>query len=535
MGALKMDFFRKTIYQAIALSILALATYSIGLKNDFVCEDHFFIVNNMPLQNLSNITDIFASDDAFGLTAKANPYYRPITTLSFAVDYQLWGNNPLGFHLTNILIHVFVTVLLFLCMKRLWGAGASLLAAALFTVHPVNAEPVAYIVARADLLCGLFLLAAFLGLLHSEEENSGGRALYLSYLFFALALLSKIVALLFPPVAAAYLFIRRDKKFWKMLTPYLAISLCFILVRSYILEVEAWVSPPLETRLATSGFLLMNYLKNALLPFWVKTWYELPVLQNFSDPRAVLSWAALLLIVFFALRLMRHQPKTILGFLWLSVGLLPVSGIITFLKPTLIADRYLYIPLMGFAFVLAAALNAGGLFQKTRPMKAYLFCAAFTVVAALSIFTASRTTVWANNDSYSAQVYEENPGLRSANFRYAISLMIDGQAEKAFSLINKYPRSTWSSEETSILNAAFAVVADASGDWKTAQLAILEAIEIDPKNPLYLYYLSYILGSKGDIYNSLVAAEMAYNMDRQNRLYHENYQKVLKNWEMMKM
>jgi hypothetical protein len=194
----------------VALAVLLV--FSPALWNGFAGDDIPFIVSNAALADLGNVPRFFFSNDALG-TGLTNPYYRPLTTTSFAVDRFLWGEAPAGYHLTNILLHLAVCLLLIPVLRRLASPPAAGAAVLLFAVHPAHAEPVGYISARADLWSALFLVASFLA--HQRHLEQGRRRwMAVSLLLFLPALLSKILALVFPGILLFHLLLVERRRDW---------------------------------------------------------------------------------------------------------------------------------------------------------------------------------------------------------------------------------------------------------------------------------------------------------------------------------
>ena len=182
---------RKLVLALMLIAIAASLAYINTLNNEFVFDDVKIIRDNTTIRSLSTVPEIFASMFVYrplkGQGTRIDPSYRPIRYLSYAVDYQFTGQNPAGYHISNILYHAIASLLVFLVLKRLTGHfGASLGAALIFVVHPVHTESVAYITGRKDVLCTIFFLLAFLAFLKHRRQPKL-RHLILLPVFFALA------------------------------------------------------------------------------------------------------------------------------------------------------------------------------------------------------------------------------------------------------------------------------------------------------------------------------------------------------------
>jgi tetratricopeptide (TPR) repeat protein len=184
--------------------ILLIATVNLllflpAMRGDFVWDDRSLVTENVELKNPAFLARFLrlpfgetdGADPSAGGALQRNAFYRPLTMLSYWIDFKIWGLNPAGFHLTNILLHVINALLLFLILRMLpWGRFSAFAAALLFSVFPLHFENVAWISGRTDLLSFLFAAAAILSLTRFLKFT-GYRWLFLSAAFFLSALLCK--------------------------------------------------------------------------------------------------------------------------------------------------------------------------------------------------------------------------------------------------------------------------------------------------------------------------------------------------------
>lgn len=341
-----------TRMQLLAVLLTALVVYLPTLGNGFVWDDITHIVDPGPLQSLENISFFFSSGMTSGSSfGQAVPYYRPLSTLSLALDYALWGGQPLGFHLTNLLLHGAATLLVTLLAAELLGSRSGALASGfLFAVHPVHAEAVAYVATRNELLCTLLALGALVVHCRWRQRASRFVPVLVQLLFFA-SLLAKEMSITLPLlVLLAELLCFRTPlpRALGRALPFVLTAVLFLVLRTRVLEIVSWESPPLGVRLATSITLVGDYLRLLLVPWPLRVLHDVPVRWHFGEP-AVLLWGVLLaggiglLLVF-----RRSWPLLVFGVAWLLLSLLPVSGLPAFIQPALMAERYLYLPSVGF-------------------------------------------------------------------------------------------------------------------------------------------------------------------------------------------
>ena len=175
----------------------------------FVWDDHFIVTANRQIRSLADLPALLTSHAFAGAgevlgRERLVEYYRPVWTLSLAVDHALWGLRPFGYHLTNLLLHATTSVAVFgLARARLGGLTAPLVAALFFAVNPAHVEAVAWVSSRNEVLAGLFVAIA-LAAYAAWRGGGGPRAAFVCGAASALALLSKETAVALPLMAAAF-------------------------------------------------------------------------------------------------------------------------------------------------------------------------------------------------------------------------------------------------------------------------------------------------------------------------------------------
>ena len=194
---------KRTATAAALVAILAIAAYAGTLGHGFALDDGPEVVDNAHVRSLAGVATVFTTSSWAGAGDASVPMYRPLTTLSYTVNYALGGLDPFGFHLANVLLHAAVCVLVLLLGLRVGlGLPAASVAAALFAVMPVHVEAVANVAGRKDLLVAVFSIGAILA--HSRAMRRGGFALALAPLLVAGALLSKEAGLVLVGLLAAH-------------------------------------------------------------------------------------------------------------------------------------------------------------------------------------------------------------------------------------------------------------------------------------------------------------------------------------------
>lgn len=186
-----------TVFRGAALVLITLAAYVPAMRAGWIWDDDYHVTKNISLRSLGGLVDLWTKPGVV-------PQYYPLTHTTFWIEYQLWGLRPAGYHVVNILLHAANAILLWMILRRLRVPGAWL-AAAVFAVHPVHVESVAWVTERKNVLSAVFYLTALLAYLKAGER----RFYFLSLLLFVCALLSKSVTASLPAVILLIIWWKR--------------------------------------------------------------------------------------------------------------------------------------------------------------------------------------------------------------------------------------------------------------------------------------------------------------------------------------
>ena len=357
----------------LSIALLAAVLYGGSLANEFVGDDFLVVVNNRFIRSASNLPKLFTRDyittddelryEGLRDIGSGESSYRPVSTFSYFVDRALWGLKPPGWHLTNVLWHAAAAVCLYFLACAWIGPEAALLAALLFTAHPVNAEAVNLVSYREDLLATAFLLASFLFYLKAR--------LRLAVPLYALALFAKESVIVFPALLAAHEWLlapapgdRAPRRWLPRVAPYALVACGYAAVWLYFTH-------DLGNMIAAPHGGWTVHAASILKVFGVYlAWMFAPVNVHVTAPEPgflahrLVSIEALGPLALFAAglwlawRLRRRSGWISFAILWFYVSWLPVSGIL----PTrhLIAARYLYLPVIGACLLLGRGLTRMG-------------------------------------------------------------------------------------------------------------------------------------------------------------------------------
>ena len=379
-----------------ALGLLAVSVYLPALAGGFVWDDWGFVHEPL-IRRWHGLGSIwFSPSDHEG-----EGHYWPMVYTTFWIEHKLWGFRPFGYHAVNLVLHAVNTILVWRLLLRL-GAPGAWLAAAVFAVHPVHVESVAWIIERKDLLSGLFCLwAAHAWLRHGDAPAP--RTLLLSLALFAAALLSKSMAVTLPATFALLAWWRRGRVTWRdvrRLAPFCALAAGLVAwdLTLYRDQNEYAFDYSLTERALIAARALWIYVGQLAWPA------ELPVLYPRWEVRAgdIRGWLALsgLAGVAAALwqgrRRMGRGPFAAAAFFMVTLS--PVLGFVdfSFMRAAFVADRFAYLASIG-PLALAAAGAAWGL----RRLDGAGHVAA--VVAICGLLAAASALTWRQ-----AQVYRDD-------------------------------------------------------------------------------------------------------------------------------
>src|SRR5881409_405258 len=382
-------------------------------------------------------------------------HYIPLTWVTFGMDHLLWGMKPVGYHLTNLLLHAANAVLFFSLVRRILTralpsaaerdhalAVSAGFAALVFAIHPLRVESVAWVTERRDVLSGLFYLLTILEYLRAREPEKRGRWWYwLSVVTFVCALLSKSMAASLPVVllildvyplrrlgGAIGWWSEPARRVYVEKIPFVLLAAAASAI-AFMAQFSAQTAASLAQlsvlgRLAVSAYGLSFYLGKLVVPVNLSPLYELPPTVNPGALPFILSYGLVLAITAFVL-VLRRAPGLLATWLAYIVVLLPVLGIFQ-IGLQIAADRYTYLAGLGWAILAGAGLlscwrTSRG--SKTGTPAALLVAGvAICVVVGLGVLTWNQVQVWRDSERLWAHALAIDPDSPVAqnNFGYEL-------------------------------------------------------------------------------------------------------------------
>jgi protein O-mannosyl-transferase len=398
-----------------AIGVLACAVYLNALDNPFVYDDNFTVTRNPSIVDLGNVRYLL------GYTP-----FRPVVNISYAIDLAIWGYHQVGFHLTNIALHAAVSILLYQLLRRLVAdrrahfglpsdrqtdladTWAAFVPAAIFAVHPVFTEAVAYVSGRSEVLCALFCLSSLLcarrAMLPGTPHPRARNATVGAFVCGALAFLSKEVAAALPVVLIGYDWLlltgsseARHRRLRRIFIPLLVVLLAggVFRIRSLVGRDAIIAESPL-LNLLTQSIVLWRYIGLLIFPVGQSIMHGTRTVVSVFDARALIAAAGLIGVAALAWRLRRRLPLVPFGVIWFFAALAPSSTIVTLWEG--MAEHRVYFAAAGLSVSsLAFTLRAGRELAVHRTRLGNAYAVAFAgVMAALSCLTLIRNDVWAS-------------------------------------------------------------------------------------------------------------------------------------------
>ena len=445
-----------------ALVVTTLIAYEPIRHNDFVnYDDHPYITSN------PNVNRGITSNSVLWAFTKPHCFmWHPLTTISHIVDCQFFGLKPLGHHFVSVAIHIVSALLLFWILKNITGTmWLSAFVAAVFALHPLQVESVAWAAERKTVLSGLFWLLTMAAYIHYAKQPRLGRYLVV-LLVFGLCIMTKPVVVTLPfalllldywpleriggrrtedPASLRFAVASRRKMAekerqkaslkWSIIEkiPLLAMS-AILAVITYLAQqsggaVQALEKISLDYRVANMFLSYISYIGKMLWPSRLAAFYPHPHV-NLSNPIVVICAAAFLLISIFSIYLHRRRKYVTVGWLWYVGTLVPTIGLVQSSDQAM-ANRYMYIPMLGLLIIIGWTVKD---FIIHRP-RVRIAATVISVIALLSLLILTRIQVrhWQNTLTlfeYALNVTRDNDIAENSYGRALLDKDMVDEAEK---------------------------------------------------------------------------------------------------------
>lgn len=524
------------IFPILIIVVISLAIYANTLNNGFVYDDGKTVVDNHFIKDINNLSKL-VQKKYFTLSGETT--YRPVVTLTYFIDYALYGLRPSGYHLTNILLnaangalfYIFLTLLLppsvgnhrvvFLQMFK----NPPLIISLLFVTHPVLTEAVNAISFREDLLVFFFYFLTLIIYLRLRLSSTMARpylnSLYylLSCLTYYLAILSKEMAATLPLIICCYEWVcgsRKKPYLWAILSDrynigYLFITASYIYLRFYFFynpDIGHLSMKELPDKLLNIPFLYSIFLKISMFPISLSADYVRPIpVKTFFSFLVILSFLALTLSGFLVVWLRRKRKEVTFGILFFFTTLIPVYNIITIYHS--ISERYLYLPVSGLCIAIGMVILSEKRYRN-RDISRILNLTIFIMLLIFSTSVISRNGTWKDDYMLWSDTIKKMPNSWIAHNNLGNAYAERKEFDKA---ISQYRTAIGlRSDKAEFYINIGAAYAD-TGRPDEAILAYSTALKLKPNNPLIHYNLANTYSDIGQIDKALLAYDRAIQLN----------------------
>jgi Flp pilus assembly protein TadD len=480
------------------LAVILLVVYSNHFQNSFHFDDAHTIVNNAAIRELRNIPIFFTDARSFS-SLPSNQSYRPLVSTLFAIDYALGDLHPFWFHLSIFALFLAQVLLLAFVIYRLVdNAWIAFGAAALYGLHPANADTVNYIIASAEIISTLGIVALFA--IYFAFPNL--RRYFVFVVPAAVSILAKPPAAIFPVLFAIYLLLfersqmrlteTRLQHAGQFVVPFLVCAAVLLFVQR--MTPTSWVSGARDTHnyLITQPYVTLLYFKTFFWPTDLSADYDLNPFTSTTDPR---FWAGVIFVILLlttSILCARSQHTRVIGFglLWFLIGLLPTS---LYPLAEVMNDHRTFLPYIGLIIALAGLMAF--LFQvriaAVRSIRIALYLAILLILSANAFATFQRNKVWKSEETLWQDVTIKSPQNSRGLMNYGNTLMAKGDFNGA---LDYFHRALALAPRYSVLFVNLAIAEDATQQTAAAEQHFKEAMRLAPFSPdSYTFYARYLL------------------------------------------
>lgn len=397
----------RTILPILFLLLFTGASYEFTFHNGWTSwDDNVYVTDNPYIRSFSfeNVTAVWSK--------QFNGSYLPLTMMSYMLDYSIAEFDPFAYHFTNFIFHLENTLLVYLFVGLLSKGNyfAAFTTAMIFGVHPMHVESVAWISARKDVLSGFFFILSLIAYLKYVQEAKQ-RGLILSFLFFILALFSKVIVFTLPLIL---LLIDRyhgrewHKNLFLEKIPFMFAGILFALIGLFSQHsAEAIRSTSIEQFILMPHYSLYFYLEKFILPINLSALYPYPKMKDGFFPLMVYVAIPLVYAVGYVAWKNREEKDLIFGLLFFLVLILPVLQHIRF-SNIIAADRFTYLSYIGLSYPFGIWMSR--IFERSKIQgRRIILAIGVVLVGAMYLTSMERVKVWKDSRTLWNDVFTKYP------------------------------------------------------------------------------------------------------------------------------
>ena len=536
-GKFKLNNRHSRAFVMLLLTIFILSAYWPVQKYEFInYDDTVYVTSNYSIQNGITFESVKNTFIHFN-----TGHWHPLTMISHMLDWQLFGNRAGGHHWTNVIIHIINAILLFVLFNKLTGSvWRSTFVAALFAVHPLNVESVAWVSERKNVLSTFFLLVTMLFYVRYVNKPDWKRYLPV-FLCFVLGLMSKpmLVTLPFVLLLLDYWPLNRLKMSLpgdeqpkikeliringnKMINlvlekvPLLILSIISIFstfhAARYIGTVSGFDTLPLLKRFPNAVVSYALYIRKFFLPTDLAVFYPISDISVWQFSSALLF---LVIVTIFVFRYFLKYPYLFVGWLWYIGTLVPVIGLMQ-VGSQAMADRYAYVSLIGILIIIA--WGTGDIADK-QYFRNIVVGASMAFLFYLFVFTKVQISYWQDTSSVFGHALDVTRNNYIAHFGMGNELLKNKKIDEA---INHYHASIILDPRNDSALVGYARALQARGENKKAMAALLQALRFKPESIDAHHHLGFILFKEGRIDEAIIEYQKAVFLDGKDPALHNN-------------
>jgi len=525
---------KESVLVALVLGISAL-TYIATLNYSFVYDDYVVVVNNPLVHSWSYLPTLLAGKawvEAGGHTAAGLVnYYRPGFMIWSLLNYSLFGTHAWGYHLLTVLVFLADVAVLYLIVRQLTGSvRTAALASAIFGVHPVHVEAVAWFNGGEPLYCLPFFVG-FYAYLRAREGNAA-KWMALSSVCFVLGLLCKEFTAMLPVLIFLHLWLFGEPggstgaaklaRACLWMIPFAVISAVYLVIRVRVLQGfgHHHIDLPIATMAMTWPSLWWFYLKKLVLPIGLSGFYDATYYDHFDVVHVLLPSLALIAFAAGIWYWGRKAQNPLIPFcgLWMIVPFFPLLDLAIFNRGDILHDHYLFLPSVGFIILVALALEkvAAPTGDPTAWPKP-LVVVTVVLIGVLCLGTAYASSFWENNLTAFSRGVQIAPHSVLARNNLANELLERKKFDDAraqYKEVLKQNPSYW----LSMYNLGY--LEYRAGNYADAERYFLKSADMNANDSDTFLYMGLAMYKNGEIADAISAVRYAIQLSPEKQGYH---------------